>query len=83
MARITQRQREVLRAIEKLETQHGRGPTYAELAQELHLRSRSSIFPTIQRLKKHGLLRNDRRIVIQKGGNDVSPSDKPRRVPMS
>lgn len=56
---LTKRQRDVLEAIERLTARHGYPPTIRELADEVGLRSTSSVHEHLDALEHHKLL--DRR----------------------
>jgi repressor LexA len=59
MEDLTQRQREVLAALQRLHDQHGFAPSLREVASEVGLASTSSVHHHVVRLEQRGLI--DRR----------------------
>jgi repressor LexA len=56
MRKITTRQREVLMAILEFTSKHKYSPTIRELAEMVGLKSPSTIYAILRKLKMHGLI---------------------------
>ena len=59
MRDLTNRQRELLRAIEKYVKEHGYPPSHRELADTLGMRSTSSVAMRLDALERRGLIKRD------------------------